>query len=188
VAADLFTSGIEEKIPEVGTVFPEFTLPDANGRMVRSEDLLALGSLVVKFFRGRWCPYCITELEAWRGLYSEVREAGALLVAISPQTCRQNDFMVGQYEIPFPVLWDEGCTLAQQFGLAYDVPLEQRLDYREMLLTLPFVNGDESWRLPVPATFVIGKDRKIFFAEAHADFRVRTEPEDVLRVLRGMKA
>ena len=74
MASELFESGIEEGILPVGAVTPEFALNDASGRRVRSEDLLALGPLVVKVFRGRWCPYCTTELEAWRDLYGQLRE------------------------------------------------------------------------------------------------------------------
>src|ERR1700742_4327245 len=77
--ADLFASGIEQQILPVGSKAPEFALPDASGRLVRSPDLLALGPLIVDFFRRRWCPYCMTELEAWRDLYPVVREMGALL-------------------------------------------------------------------------------------------------------------
>ena len=108
--AELFASGIEEKILPVGAIAPEFTLPDASGRPVRSADLLALGPLVLDFFRGRWCAYCVTELEAWRDLYPTLRESGALLAAIGPQTARQSDFMVGQHGLPFPVLTDPGCA------------------------------------------------------------------------------
>src|SRR5579863_930284 len=102
--AELLNSGIEEKILPVGAAAPEFTLNDASGRPVRSADLLALAPLIVKFFRGRWCPYCVTELEAWRELYPRVREAGLLDCAISQQSSRQSDFMVGQHGLPFPVL------------------------------------------------------------------------------------
>ena len=93
--AELFATGIEERILPVGAMAPAFALQDSNGKLVRSEDMLALGPLVVKFFRGRWCPYCMTELETWRDLYGKLREQGALMVAIGPQTERQSDFMVG---------------------------------------------------------------------------------------------
>jgi peroxiredoxin len=176
--AELFASGIEEKILPVGATAPDFALNDASGRLVRSADLLALGPLVIKFFRGRWCPYCMTELEAWRDLYGRLRECGALLVAISPQIARQSDFMAGQHGLPFPALSDPGCAVAEQFGLVYSVPQYHRDYYRSILVNIPFVNGDQSWKLPIPATYVIAKDRKILFAEAHADFRVRPEPED----------
>jgi peroxiredoxin len=180
---ELFATGIEERILPVGALAPEFALPDALGRMVRSEDLLTLGPLIVKFFRGRWCPYCVTELEAWRDLYPEVRDQGALLVAISPQTSRQSDFMAGQYDLPFPILHDAGCALAEQFGLTFTLPDYLRLDYKEILVNLPFINGEPSWKLPIPATYVIACDRTILFADAHADFRVRTEPAEALKAI-----
>jgi len=177
---DLFATGIEQRILPVGAKMPPFALPDASGRIVKSSDLLALGPLILSFFRGRWCPYCVTELEAWRDLYPVVRERGALFVAISPQTLRQNDFTQGQHSIPFPLLSDSGCTVAAQFGLAYTIPPFHQQHYRNILVNIPFVNGDQSWKLPLPATFVIAPDGSILFAEAHADFRVRPEPEDVL--------
>ncbi len=181
--ADLFASGIEERILPIGATAPEFALPDASGRLVRSSDLLALGPLVVNFFRGRWCPYCMTELEAWRDLHSVVRERGALLIGISPQMARQSDFTAGQHRIPFPLLHDAHGHVAQLFGLAYKVPPFHQNYYRSILVNIPFMNGDESWMLPLPATYVIAQDGTVLFAEAYADFRVRPEPGEVLKYL-----
>ncbi len=178
--AELFDSGIEERILPVGALAPEFALKDAGGKLVRSADLLALGPLVVKFFRGRWCPYCMTELEAWRDLYGQIREHGALMVAIGPQTQRQSDFMAGQHGLPFPVLTDPDNALAEQFGLVYTVPEYLREYYLSILVNIPFVNGETSWQLPLPATYVMNREGRVVFAEAHADFRVRPEPEDAL--------
>ena len=178
--SELFATDIEEKILPVGDLAPEFALNDATGRLVRSQDMLALGPLVIKFFRGRWCSYCVTELEAWRDLYGTLREREGLMVAIGPQTERQSDFMAGQQGLPFPVLSDPGCVLAEKFGLVYTVPDYHRAYYLSIMVNLPFINGEPSWRLPIPATYVIAKDRRVLFAEAHADFRVRPEPEEAI--------
>ena len=183
---ELFATGIEDRILPVGTLAPEFDLHDAMGRMVRSQDMLALGPLVIKFFRGRWCPYCVTELEAWRDLYGTLRERGVLMVGISPQTEQQNDFMVSQHRLPFPLLSDPGCDLAEKFGLAYTIPEYLRDYYMSILINIPFVNGESSWRLPLPATYVISRNRRILFAEAHADFRVRPDPEEALAALNNI--
>ena len=177
---ELFATRIEENILPVGATAPEFALKDSNNKTVRSADLLSLGPLIIKFFRGRWCSYCVTELEAWRDLYGRIREHGALMVAIGPQIQRQSDFMVGQHGLPFPVLTDTNNAVAEQFGLVYTVPEYHRAYYLSILVNIPFVNGEKSWRLPIPATYVVAKDRKILFAEAHADFRVRPEPEEAL--------
>jgi peroxiredoxin len=183
---ELFATGIEDRILSPGATAPSFALPDFSGKIVRSADLLALGPLIVNFFRGRWCPYCVTELEAWRDLYPGLRERGALVVGISPQTQRQSDFTAAQHGIPFPLLTDLNCAVAEKFGLVWTVPAYLQRYYRGILLNIPFVNGDESWRLPLPATYVLSPEGKVLYAEAHADFRVRPEPEDVLRALIGV--
>jgi len=189
---DLLASGLESRILPLGATVPTFALPDAiNGKLIRSSDLLAVGPLIITFFRGRWCPYCMTELEAWQSAFPTVRERGALVVAISPQLPRQNDFTVQQHHLTFPLLTDAGCRLATQFGIAYTVPDHMKLHYRSILINIPFINGsqaapdgtDETWRLPLPATFVISQSNTVLFAEAHADHRVRPDPADVLAVL-----
>jgi len=190
--ADLFNTGIEDRALKLGAQAPSFALEDARtGKPIRSADLLALGPLIVNFFRGRWCPYCVTELETWRELYPEVRRRGALLVAVSPQTTRQNNFAIEQHELPFPLLADPGAAVAESFGLAYTVPAEHRRYFQSILVNIPFNNAglsyhnatEASWRLPLPAVYVIGQDGTILFAEAHADFRVRPEPAEVLAAL-----
>jgi peroxiredoxin len=180
---ELFTSGIEASLLPVGSQAPGFSLPDFSGKVVRSADLLALGPLVINFFRGRWCPYCVTELEAWRDLYPALRERGAMVIGISPQTQRQSDFTASQHQVPFPLLSDSGCSVAGRYGLVWTLPNYLQRYYRGILLNIPFINGEESWKLPVPATYVVDPDGKILFAEGYADFRVRPEPEDVLRAI-----
>ena len=182
--AELFATGIAERILPVSAVAPAFALKDSTGHTLRSEDLLPLGPLVLKFFRGRWCPYCMTELESWRDLYPRLREHGGLLVAIGPQTERQSDFMVGHHGLPFPVLSDPGNKVAEQFGLVYPLPEYHRAYYRSIMVNLPFVNGDDTWRLPLPATYVVGRDGRIAYSQAHADYRVRPEPEEALNLLK----
>ena len=183
VIAELFSSGIEDRILKPGQKMPAFHLPDAQNKIVHSTDLLAIAPLVINFFRGRWCPYCITELEAWRDAYKLLREHGGLLVAISPQSVRQNDFTVTQHDLPFPVLRDEAAAVAQLFGAAYAIPESYRDYYRSILVNIPFINDEGSWKLPLPATFVVGQDGLVKWSSGFADFRVRPEPEDALRAL-----
>jgi peroxiredoxin len=177
---DLFASGIEDRILPIGAQVPEFSLKDARGKAVHSKDLLSVGPLIVKFFRGRWCSYCATELETWRDLYGRIREHGAVMVAISPQTARQNDFMAGQHGLPFPLLSDPGNKVATQFGLTYTLSETMQQYYKSILVNLTFINGEPSGTLPLPATYVISRKGNILFAEAHSDFRVRPEPEEAL--------
>jgi peroxiredoxin len=189
---DLFNTGIEDRILKAGSQAPAFTLEAAlTHKPVNSADLLALGPLVVNFFRGRWDPYCITELEAWRELQPELRRRNALFVAISPQTTRQNNFTLQQHGLPYPLLSDPGAAIAEKFGIAHIIPPEHRRYFQSILINIPFNNAglsyhnatEASWRLPLPAVYVIAPTNTITFAEAHADFRVRPEPADVLAAL-----
>jgi peroxiredoxin len=189
---DLFNTGIEDRILKVGAQAPDFTLEDAlTGKPVRSADLLALGPLVINFFRGRWDPYCVTELEAWRDLHSDLRKKGAIFVSISPQTTRQNNFTHQQHGLRYPLLADPGAVIAEKFGIAYTIPETHRRYYQSILINIPFNNAglsyhnatEASWRLPIPAVFVIDQNNTVVFAEGHADFRVRPEPNDILVTL-----
>jgi len=187
--ADLFASGIEDRILPAGAIAPSFSLLEAQtGKLVHSSDLLALGPVVVKFFRGRWDPYCVTELEAWRDLHSSLRSRGAIFVAISPQNRRQNDFAAQQHGLPFPLLSDPGCEVAAQFGAAHTVAPAHRRYFRSILVNIPFANAgltydtatESSWRLPLPALFLIEPDGRIAYSAGHADPRVRPEPGELL--------
>ena len=190
--AALFASGIEDRVLGVGAQAPSIPLPDAATRKpVSSSHLLGLGPLMLKFFRGRWDPYCATELETWRDLYPQVRRRDAFFIAISPQTRRQNDFAVQQHRLPFPVLSDPRCELAATFGLAHAIPPEARAYYRSILVNIPFANcgltydtaPESAWTLPLPALYLIDRTGTIRFAEAHADNRVRPEPQALLALL-----
>ena len=192
LVANLFATGIEDRVLPVGAQAPAFTLEDARtGKPVNSADLLALGPLVINFFRGRWCPYCVTELETWRELHPQLRERGALFVAISPQTTRQNDFTLQQHGLRFPLLSDPGAAIAEKFGIAHTIAPNHRRYFQSILINIPFNNAglsyhnatEASWRLPLPAVFVIDRTNKILFAEVHADFRVRPEPADIFAAL-----
>ncbi len=185
---ELKTSGVAERILPAGSNAPSFEIPDQNNRKVRSSDLLAKSRLVICFYRGRWCPYCVAELEAWRDAWPQVQAAGASLVAISPQTVQQSSLEADQHELRFPGLSDAGNSVARQFGLVYRLPDYMQDHYRSIFVNLPFTNADKSWELPVPATYVIDRDSTVLFARAHADFRQRTEPAEVLALLRDLSS
>jgi peroxiredoxin len=167
----------------VGSKISEFQLQDHDGKSVSSSDLLANGRLVLCFIRGRWCPFCVGQMEAMNLILPEIEQASATLVAISPQTVRQSFFMRDQHRLRFRLLSDGGNQVARQFGLTYRVPDEQRDVYRRAFVNLPFVNGDESWELPIPATYIIDRDGSVLFASANEDYTERPEPAETLQVL-----
>jgi peroxiredoxin len=167
----------------VGTKAPEFELQDHVGKIVSSSELLLKQRLVLCFIRGRWCPFCVAQMEAMNLVLPEIAQAGATLVAISPQTVQQSFFMRDQHKLRFPLLSDEGNKVARQFGLAYRVPEEQKTIYQRAFVNLPFVNGNDSWELPIPATYVIDRDGTVLYASANEDYTERPEPSDIVHFL-----
>ena len=180
VIAELKAKHLAAGILAVGTKAPVFELKDPGGKAVSSPDLLSQGPLVICFFRGRWCPFCVGQLEAMNQIQPQIEQAGASLVAISPQTVQQSFFMADQHKLRFPLLSDTGNKVARQFGLVYRAPEDQQAIYRRAFINLPFANGDDSWELPIPATFVLDRDGTLLYASASEDYTERPEPAQIL--------
>ncbi|MGA3088236.1 MAG: peroxiredoxin-like family protein [Terriglobales bacterium] len=168
---------------KVGAKSPWFELPDHNGKLVSSDDLLRNGRLVLQFIRGRWCPFCVGQMEAMNDIAAAIAATPASLVAVSPQTEKQAFFMHDQYKLTFPLLVDADLQLARQLGLVYRVGDEQQRLYRSTFVNLPHLNGSSSWELSIPATFVVDRDRTILFASANEEFTDRPEPLEILSLL-----
>jgi peroxiredoxin len=166
-----------------GTRAPMFILADHSGHSVSSSDLLARARLVLCFFRGRWDPFCCAQLAALNRILPQIERSAASLAAISPQTVKQSFFMAEQHQLRFPLLNDAGNHVARQFGLAYRVPEEQQTIYRRAFINLPFVNGDESWELPIPATYIFERDGTVLYASANEEYTERPEPSEILEAL-----
>jgi peroxiredoxin len=167
----------------VGAKIPEFLLQDHDGKTISSTALLAKGRLVLCFIRGRWCPFCVAQTEMMNLVLPEIEQGGASLVAISPQTVQQSFFMRDQHKLRFRLVSDAGNKVARQFGLAYRVPDEQKVIYQRAFVNLPFVNGDDSWELPIAATYIIDRDGAVLYASANEDYTERPEPTDIVRFM-----
>ncbi len=185
VIAELREQGIVGRALSEGERVPDFALNDHNGRPVSSADLYQNSRLIICFFRGRWCPFCIGQLEAMNRILPQINQAQASLIAISPQTVTQSFFMADQHKLRFPLLSDPGNRVAHQFGLAYRVPDYQQEVYRRVFINLPFVNGDESWELPIPATYVVDRKGVVIYASVNPDYTERPEPTEILVELKG---
>ena len=184
VVAELKERKLAENSLAVGAKAPEFTLSDHDGKQVSSVQLLSKGRLVMCFFRGRWDPFCCGQLEAMNRVLPEIEGTGASLVAISPQTVKHSFFMADQHKLRFRLLSDAGNQVARQFGLVYRVPDGQQAIYRRSFINLPFTNGDESWELPIPGTYILASDSTVLYASANEDYTERPEPAEIVERLR----
>jgi peroxiredoxin len=188
VVAELKARNLAAGALPVGAQSPSFELPDHNGKIVRSQDLLPHARLVICFIRGRWCPFCVGQVEAMNLVLPQIEQVGASFVAISPQTVKQSYFMHDQHKLNFPLLADVGNKVARQFGLTYRVPAAQEAVYRRAFVNLPFTNGDDSWELPIPATFVIDRNGTVVYSSTSEDYTDRPEPGEVFRVLTNLSS
>jgi peroxiredoxin len=179
----LVQAGIGSTAPKIGEAAPDFRLPDQLGREVNSQGLRAEGPLVISFYRGNWCPYCNLEMRALQQNLPQIEEAGARLVAISPQLPDESMSMAEKHELAFPVLSDVGNRIARQYGLLFTVSEKLRPMYARFGIDLPKSNGDDSFELPVPGTFVLDRDGIVRDAFVDPDYKKRMEPERILEAL-----
>ncbi len=184
----LVESGIADGTLKPGTKIPEFELTNAIGKTISSGDLLKDGPLVINFYRGAWCPYCNVELHALQTALPSIRETGAQLVAISPNQPDHSLSSIEKHGLSFEVLSDEGNKLARQFGLVFSLAEELRPIYTQFEFALPDFNGDASWELPIPATYVIDTDGTVVHAFINADYTQRQEPVEIVAILQKMRS
>lgn len=184
--AKLAASGLAGKVLKPGKRIPDFELPDATGKIVRSTDLRAKGPLLISFYRGHWCPYCNLELKALQEHLADITARGGTLVAISPQTPDHSLTTQQKHELKFPVLSDRHNTVAKKFGLVYTLDESLRPIYQAFGIDLKAHNGDSSFELPVPATFAVAKDGTVIEAFVDVDYRERLSPETALSWLDRM--
>jgi peroxiredoxin len=179
-------SGILRLALRAGQVFPSFSLPDASGSIVSASELLERGPLVVAFYRGGWCPFCNLELNALQLALPEIKAQGGSLVAISPQTPEQSAETARHSQLSFHLLIDRQNLFARELGLVYRLPAAMQTELRKTGLLLPTINGDDSWELPIPATYLVRQDGVIVDALLDADFYHRKDPQELVKELREL--
>lgn len=171
-----------------GAQAPDFELPDMHGTPLRLSSLLQRGPVVVTFYRGGWCPYCNLQLRAYQAALPQIAALGARLVAISPQLPDGSLSTAQANALTFDVLSDAGNRTARSFGLVYALPDELRQALRSNDKALPGINGDDSWELPVPATYVIAPDASVALAYVDVDYRNRLEPDAIVAALTSLRS
>ncbi|WP_335872939.1 peroxiredoxin-like family protein [Bacillus sp. 2205SS5-2] len=171
-----------------GEKAPDFTLRSAAGDEVTLYEELEKGPVILMFYRGTWCPYCNLEVKAYQNILPEITEAGGQLIAVSPQTPDQSLSMKEKHDLAFHVLSDPNGKVAVDYNLLFKLPDYLIEIYDQINLDIPAHNGEDSWTLPVPATFIINQDKTIDFASVDADYTKRAEPVGVVAELKKLKA
>ncbi len=182
----LIKSGIVEKCLTEGNKMPTFSLPNAINETVSSNTILKKGPLVINFYRGGWCPYCNLELKAFQEVLPEIIDLGAQLVAISPNLPDKSLSSIEKHSLAFEVLSDIKNKIARQFGLVFTLNAQLQPLYQQFGIDIPAFNDDESYELPIPATYVINSDGIIKLAFVDADYTKRLDPNEVIETLQNL--
>jgi peroxiredoxin len=173
---------------DVGDRAPEFHLPGGQGIDVSLASVLRRGPAIITFYRGAWCPYCNLQLRAYQAFLPQFQAFKAGLLAISPQVPDGSLSTAEKNALAFEVLSDVGNKVARQFGLVYTLPVELQDTMVSNGKALPPINGDESWELPITATYVVSREGRITLAFIDTDYRRRLAPEKIVQALRELPA
>jgi peroxiredoxin len=185
---ELVNSGIAERTLNEGDEIPQINLPNAVGTTINVNSMLKDGPVVISFYRGAWCPYCNLELKALQQALPEIKSLDAQLITISPNAPDNSISSIEKHGLEFEVLTDAGNKIAKEFRLVFNLAEELRPIYQQFNFDIPKYNGDESWELPIPATYIINTDGKIVHAFVSADYTQRMEPTEIISKLKELTA
>ncbi|OIR05111.1 putative peroxiredoxin bcp [mine drainage metagenome] len=180
---ELKASGIENRALRVGDRMPDFELPDQHGVLRRFSDYLKKAPVVLSIYRGGWCPYCNLEMKALAAAQLEIERHGALLVGMAPELPDKALETAANNGASFDILSDSGNRVSERLGLVFTLHEALRPIYERFGLDIPAYNGDRTFKLPMPATYVVDRDGTIVHAFVDADYTRRLEPAEILRVL-----
>jgi peroxiredoxin len=177
-------SGAGETAPQVGEPMPPFHLPDEAGRIVSLEELLTNGPVAVTFHRGHWCPYCRLNTRALAQAQKEIEREGSQIVAIMPDRQQFAEEFKTESQARFPILTDMDNGYALSLNLVIWVGAEIAQMISALGRDIPNYQGNASWMLPIPATFIVGKDGKVKARFVDPDYRKRMAIEGMIEALR----
>ena len=165
---------------KVGDRAPDFVLPNAFGNLITLSDCLKSGPVILKFYRGEWCPICNLDLREVQQYVNQFNKFSAKIIAISSQKPDDALTITQKNELGFEVLSDSN----QEVIMAYNLQFDPGKDYHQRR-DLSVLNGDGSITLPVPATFVIDKDFRVIASHVEANYTERMSPVEIIKILKN---
>ncbi|MDO6463853.1 peroxiredoxin-like family protein [Pseudoalteromonas carrageenovora] len=180
---ELIAQHIKDNALQIGAKVENFSLVNHNGESIELNDLLNKGPVIVSFYRGGWCPYCNIELKALNYYLAQFKTQSAQLIAISPQLPDETLSTKQKNELDFDVLSDVCNKVAEQFGLLFTLDERIQALYTQFGIDFEHYYGDKSFKLPLPATYVINQEGVITYAFLNEDYTLRAEPIDIMAAL-----
>lgn len=180
--------GFAEDALQAGESMPPFLLPNAEGRMVTSDRLLQRGPMVLTFYRGDWCTFCSGFLDVMAAATEAIEAEGGHIVCVTGETGGRALAAKRARGARFEILCDADLGLALSFGLVFPLLEELRDLARSDSVYFPEIYGNDSWFLPITATYVVDAEGRIAAADVDPDFRRRMDPAEMVAALRRLTA
>ena len=178
------SGGVIPKGLSVNDIAPDFMAENQNGKIVHLYDLLKSNKVVLFFYRGNWCPFCNTYLQDVQDSLQYLLDKQAIVIAVSPEKTENIDKTIDKHDIAFSVLHDPGNKIMIAYNVLFNVTgMYQTKIKIGKFIDLAGFNDQDKAQLPVPATYVIDKNRKIIYTHFNVDFRQRAPISEILKHL-----
>jgi peroxiredoxin len=159
---------------------PDFTGFDQNGNEINLKELTKKGPVVLVFYRGYWCPFCSKALKRLEDSLQLITAKGATVIAVSPEINENIDSTVKKTGAEFSILHDKDMKIMKAYNVAFQVPENTVTRYRNSGIDFTKLNGENGNNLPVPAVYVIDKQREIRWRFFEADYKKRPSIQSIL--------
>ncbi len=179
--ARLRDAGAGQTAPNVGDVFPDFTLPDAKGKLWHLDRCLAKGPVVFSFHRGSWCDFCQLNMRTLSEIAPKIAAFGGQIRAVAPEKSTQNAVFHAEATSSFPILRDVGLGVSTMLGLTCFVDEALRHELEVLQVDINAANGGAGWLVPIPATFVLDMEGRVVARHVDADPRARIDGDVILQ-------
>ena len=165
---------------KIGDTAPDFKMADQNGKKVHLKNLLKQGSVVLVFYRGEWCSFCNKQISKLSDSLSLVKAKGASVVTVTMETARNIKKTIEKTKADFPVIEDKSRKISNDYKVAFAVNDEMNSQYKKYGIDIQKTNGKNGANLPVPATYIIGKNGKIKYVFFNTDFKQRPAIQEII--------
>jgi peroxiredoxin len=184
---ELVETDLIAKAVKAGHMAPRFRLRCGRSSFIYLSECLDRGPVVLSFFRGDWCPFCVLELKALAAIHPEIEQLGATLISLSPQPRAESSSADNCAEPPFPILQDPGCEIAALYRIAFTLPQHFRAAYLALGYPNSGKTGSKGWMPPIPATYVLDSTGLVVLAYLDADYTTRLEPTEIIVALTHLR-
>ncbi len=175
---------IDQEHLQIGEKAPEIQSRDQNGMIINSKAILKENRILLVFYRGNWCPHCAKHLAELEKNLIALQEKGVFILVVSPETVEKTKETQEKFGVTYSIVHDESNKIMNDYKVAFDVNPKNVTNYYDKVYELVNeYNGPDNAVLPVPATYLIGKDGLIEYVQYDTDYKKRSDISELLESL-----